>query len=163
MKIGVYIWFKDLFKAISFCINRRSFSCTYWSNSDSIPLSFDCSIYCSHTVLPKIAPFSPGSDAFYPGDYFSLQCSIIHGDLPMSIYWQFENQTISKSNGEIMISHTGTRSSVLTIESVRDHHAGNYTCYGKNVAGISNHTVPLIVNGLSTNTSIRHTFGFRVS
>lgn len=31
-------------------------------------------------VLPKIAPFNAGADAFYPGDYCTLQCSIIHGD-----------------------------------------------------------------------------------
>lgn len=41
----------------------------------------------------------------------------------------------------------GSRSSVLTIESIRGHHAGNYSCFGQNIAGISNHSVPLIVNG----------------
>lgn len=98
------------------------------------------------TVLPKIAPFSPGSDAFFPGDYFSLQCSIIHGDLPISIYWQHNNHTIS-TNAEIMISKMGSRSSVLTIESIRDYHAGNYSCFGRNEAGTSNHSVEVIVNG----------------
>lgn len=97
--------------------------------------------------MPKIAPFAPGSDAFFPGDYFTLQCSIIHGDLPISIYWQFNNQTI-ETNHEIMISNMGSRSSVLTIESVRDHNAGVYTCFGKNNAGLSSHSVELTVNGL---------------
>lgn len=85
-------------------------------------------------------------DAFSPGDYFSLQCQIILGDLPMSIYWKFDNKII-ETNGDITISKMGTRSSVLTIESVRDIHAGNYTCFGKNFAGVSNHSVQLIVDG----------------
>lgn len=98
-------------------------------------------------MLPKIAPFTPGADAFFPGDYFTLQCSIIHGDLPIAIYWQFNNRTIAESDRDIVLSNMGSRSSVLTIESVRDQHAGNFTCFGKNAAGISNHSVALIVNG----------------
>lgn len=85
-------------------------------------------------------------DAFSPGDYFSLQCQIILGDLPISIYWKFNDQII-ESNNEIIITKMGARSSVLTIESVRDDHAGNYTCFGKNFAGVSNHSVQMIVNG----------------
>lgn len=101
------------------------------------------------SVLPKITPFSPGSDAFFPGDYFSLQCSIIHGDLPISISWNFNDRFID-GNNEIMISKMGSRSSVLTIESIRDYHAGNYSCFGKNAAGMANHSVALIVNGSKT-------------
>lgn len=97
-------------------------------------------------VLPKITPFSPGSDAFFPGDYFSVQCSIMHGDAPLKIYWKF-NDHIIESNNELLISNMGSRSSVLTIESIRDYHAGNYSCFGKNVAGMANHTVALVVNG----------------
>lgn len=108
-------------------------------------------------VLPKIAPFSPGSDAFFPGDYFSLQCSIIHGDLPIKIFWKF-NDNVIETNNEIQTSNMGSRSSVLTIESIRGHHAGNYSCFGQNVAGISNHSVPLIVNG--SNNEIFLNFSF---
>lgn len=96
-------------------------------------------------VLPKITPFSPGSEAYFPGDYFSLQCSIVHGDLP-SIYWKFNDRIIEGDN-ELRISKTGSKSSVLTIESIRDYHAGNYTCFGRNAAGIANHSVALVVNG----------------
>lgn len=98
------------------------------------------------TVLPKITPFSTGSDALYPGDYLSLQCSVMHGDLPLSISWKF-NDRIIESNNEVGISKSGSRSSVLTIESIRDHHAGNITCVGKNTAGVANYTVALVVNG----------------
>lgn len=40
-----------------------------------------------------------------------------------------------------------SRSSVLTIESIRDYHAGPYTCFGKNAAGVANYSVALVVNG----------------
>lgn len=109
------------------------------------------------SVLPKIAPFFLGSDALFPGDFFTLQCSITHGDLPISIYWTFNgillNQKTSNiggnrdKNNDVIISNMGSRSSVLTIDSVKGRHAGNYTCYGKNAAGLSDHSVLLIVNG----------------
>lgn len=102
-------------------------------------------------VLPKIAPFAIGSDALFPGDYFTIQCSIVHGDMPLSIYWTFNGQPVeivpAGGSGEVMVSAMGTRSSVLTIESVRGQHAGNYTCFGTNAAGMSKHNVQLVVNG----------------
>lgn len=52
----------------------------------------------------------------------------------------------------IQISKMGSRSSVLTIDSVQGQHAGNYTCYGKNAAGVSNYTTTLIVNGILEGT-----------
>lgn len=99
------------------------------------------------TVLPKITPFSTGSDVLYPGDYFSLQCAITHGDLPLSIFWKL-NDRILENNNEVRISQSDLRSSVLTIESIRDYHAGNnLTCVGKNTAGVANYTVTLVVKG----------------
>lgn len=108
-------------------------------------------------MLPKIAPFFLGSDALFPGDFFTLQCSITHGDLPISIYWTFNgiplNQKTSNivgsrdNNNDVIISNMGSRSSVLTIDSVKGQHAGKYSCYGKNAAGVSDHSVLLIVNG----------------
>lgn len=99
-------------------------------------------------VLPKIAPFAVGSDALFPGDYFTIQCSIVHGDMPLSIYWTFNGQPVEAgAGGEVMVAAMGTRSSVLTIESVRGQHAGHYTCFGTNAAGVSKHSVQLVVNG----------------
>uniref|UniRef100_A0A1A9WR29 Ig-like domain-containing protein n=1 Tax=Glossina brevipalpis TaxID=37001 RepID=A0A1A9WR29_9MUSC len=100
-------------------------------------------------VLPKIAPFNPGAEAFFPGDYSTFQCSIIHGDHPMLIYWYFNQHKLNETNAQqlgIQISKMGSRSSVLTIESVNGNHAGNYTCFGKNSAGVTNYTASLIVN-----------------
>lgn len=70
----------------------------------------------------------------------------MHGDLPLSIFWKI-NDRIVENNNEVRISQLGSRSSVLTIESIRDNHAGNITCVGKNTAGVANYTVTLVVNG----------------
>ncbi|CAD7088390.1 unnamed protein product [Hermetia illucens] len=55
----------------------------------------------------------------------------------------------------VTISKMGSRSSVLTIESVKHFNAGNYTCYGKNKAGVTNYTAELIVNVPPSVASLR--------
>lgn len=42
----------------------------------------------------------------------------------------------------------GKKMSALSIESVNDDLAGNYTCEASNVAGTAKHQTELIVNGL---------------
>lgn len=109
-------------------------------------MSFSFAI--SLAVPPKIAPFAVGSDALFPGDYFTIQCSIVHGDVPLTIYWTFNGQPIeSNGAGDVVVAAMGARSSVLTIESVRGQHAGAYTCRGRNAAGEARHSVELVVNG----------------
>lgn len=101
--------------------------------------------------MPKIAPFTSGAEAFYPGDYCTLQCTIINGDHPLLVYWYFNQQKLNETQAQqmgIQISKMGSRSSVLTIESVQGQHAGNYTCFGKNAAGVTNYTATLVVNGI---------------
>lgn len=44
----------------------------------------------------------------------------------------------------------GKRNSVLTIDSVSDKHAGNFTCQATNSAASANFTSQLIVNGVHT-------------
>lgn len=67
--------------------------------------------------------------------------------MPIFLFWNF-NGNLLETTDEISIAKMGSRSSVLTIETIKDHHAGNYTCFGKNLAGMANHSVELIVNGL---------------
>lgn len=129
--------------------------------------AFETYVECKPiSVLPKIAPFAPGSDAFYPGDYFTVQCSIIHGDHPLLLYWAFNGMKLNEKNIDelgVTISKMGSRSSVLTIESVKHFNAGNYTCYGKNKAGVTNYTAELIVNGLKcSQLYIKCSFKFHV-
>lgn len=72
------------------------------------------------------------------------------GDLPLTIFWQFNSILIEQNNKfDVFIQNQGNRVSVLTIESVKAHNAGKYTCFAKNMAGNANHTTALVVIGLS--------------
>lgn len=76
----------------------------------------------------------------------TLNCAVIKGDTPIEIFWKFNNRKISSNDG-VLITRSGQRISVLSIESVRSRHAGNYTCVGKNPAGIMEYSSELKVNG----------------
>jgi uncharacterized protein YigE (DUF2233 family) len=73
----------------------------------------------------------------------------------MKIHWTLnDNQITSKTHEGIVISKTGKMISVLSIESVNAHHAGNYTCIASNQAGISHLSTRLSVNGTFANISV---------
>lgn len=76
----------------------------------------------------------------------SAYCTVNKGDLPINIYWKRNDRKIFSSDG-ILISRTSQRISVLSIESVRDRHSGNYTCTAENTAGNVEHSANLFVNG----------------
>lgn len=73
-------------------------------------------------------------------------CTVNKGDFPIDIYWKFNGRRIA-SEGGITISRTNQRMSVLTIDSVRDRDAGNYTCVAQNKAGLVEQSAALAVNG----------------
>lgn len=99
-------------------------------------------------VPPQISPFSSGNQPVHLGQYITYQCTITEGDLPLNILWTFNKQPIvSSDDSDIVIAKLGRRSSVLTIESVTDRNAGNYTCQGSNKAGKSSYTTQLKVIG----------------
>lgn len=91
-------------------------------------------------------PFSFGDESANAGDFNSLQCTVVKGDSPISISWYFNDVEITSSD-TILISKSGKRISLLTIESVRAEHSGAYTCLATNAAGFANHTAYLHVNG----------------
>lgn len=70
----------------------------------------------------------------------------------MSIWWTLIDdfnryeRNLSTNDG-LMISRTSQKLSVLNIDAVKDRHRGNYTCYAKNKAGISQHSAFLHING----------------
>uniref|UniRef100_A0A182SAI8 Ig-like domain-containing protein n=1 Tax=Anopheles maculatus TaxID=74869 RepID=A0A182SAI8_9DIPT len=100
-------------------------------------------------VLPKIFPFSFGEDPSYIDSFVTVQCAATIGDLPMFLEWLHDGELVSKSNDYgISIVHSSRRVSTLTIESIRDHHAGNYTCRARNLAGVAEQSTQLIINGL---------------
>lgn len=81
----------------------------------------------------------------------SAMCSVNKGDLPIKIWWSLTAIDASEKNlstsESIVIAQTGNKLSVLNIESVEARHRGNYTCYAKNRAGITQHSAYLAING----------------
>jgi hypothetical protein len=57
------------------------------------------------------------------------------------------NGADASSVSGIYVLKIGSKTSVLTIESVRAYHGGNYTCTATNAAGSSQYTAHLAVNG----------------
>lgn len=99
------------------------------------------------TVLPSIAPFSFGDTAVNAGKIVQQNCLVMDGDEPLKIIWILNGVAASNSTG-ISVFKLGSRTSILTIESVRSYHTGNYTCTATNSAGSSSFTAVLAVNGI---------------
>lgn len=107
-------------------------------------------------MLPQIVHFDFGDEEINSMDMVSASCTVNKGDLPVDIYWKRDGHKIFTNDG-ISISRTNKRMSVLSIESVRDRHSGEYTCVVENAAGVVQHSAILSVNGI-----VRHKLRFRV-
>lgn len=81
------------------------------------------------------------------GDSITVQCSMTSGDLPAKFKWFLNNKPIKENMG-IKIGSFGRKTSVISIETLTENHAGNYTCSAENVAGINTYSTELIVKGL---------------
>ncbi|XP_076390067.1 Down syndrome cell adhesion molecule 1 isoform X41 [Megachile rotundata] len=98
-------------------------------------------------VAPQIAPFSIGDEPANWGEAVSAVCTIVKGDLPIEMSWALNGEPITSENhGDISISSTGKRVSLLTIEAVSARHAGEYTCTASNAAGATSYSATLAVN-----------------
>lgn len=85
-------------------------------------------------------------------------CIVTKGDTPMNIWWTLVDdfhgyeKNLSTNDG-IVISRNSQKLSVLNIDAVKARHRGNYTCYAKNKAGVSQHSTFLHINGEPNSTS----------
>lgn len=95
---------------------------------------------------PKIATFSFGNEPLNFGESASAQCTISGGDLPMDVQWKLNGVEIPPYL-EVSTSKIGKRINVLSIESVKADHSGNYSCVVSNRAGTVEFTAPLVVIG----------------
>lgn len=80
------------------------------------------------------------------GETASIQCTILGGDLPIDVHWVVNNKSVDDFH-DISIVKLGKRVTALTIEAVRAHHAGNYSCRAQNNAGTTEYSSVLVVNG----------------
>lgn len=103
-------------------------------------------------VIPQIVPFDFGSSQINNDDMVSTMCVSNKGDLPIDIYWtvvdDYGNERRILTNDGVVISRSNQRLSVLTIESVKGRHRGNYTCHVKNIAGSAHYSAQLAINGV---------------
>lgn len=76
----------------------------------------------------------------------STSCTVNKGDLPLDIYWMRNGGRIYTNDG-LVVMRNNQRLSVLSIESVRARHAGNYTCVASNSGGVTMSSAILRVNG----------------
>ncbi|KAI4496436.1 hypothetical protein M0804_000246 [Polistes exclamans] len=120
------------------------FTCTVSNNAGA----------SSHTaalavnVAPQIVPFSISDEPANWGEAVSAVCTVGKGDLPIEVSWALNGEPISDANhGDVSISSTGKRVSLMTIEAVSARHAGEYTCTASNAAGATSYSAILAVNG----------------
>ena len=99
-------------------------------------------------VPPKLTPLPSSLDnPLFLGDYFQLNCAVLHGDAPYNITWYFNDESIHNIAG-VTILMQSKRSSSLNIESVTAEHVGKYSCIGANQAGYTEVSTNLTIRGL---------------
>lgn len=98
------------------------------------------------TVPPKLNPFQSTVLQLNVGDRASLTCSVIKGDLPLTIIWRKDNRIIDASQ-HITIKQVDQYNSILVIENLGSDHTGNYTCQVRNLAAEVGIAQSILVNG----------------
>lgn len=98
-------------------------------------------------AIPKLLPFAFGDEPSFIGDSTTVQCAIISGDLPFTFKWFLNDKPLDDHFHGVNVVMIGKKTSVLTIDSLEEIHAGNYTCIATNRAGQSTHSAELIVKG----------------
>lgn len=81
------------------------------------------------------------------GDRASLTCSVVKGDLPLTITWRKDGRPIDPSQLSMSIKHVDQYNSILVIENLGSDHTGNYSCCVRNLAAEVENSQSLLVNG----------------
>lgn len=127
----------------------NSHHCDFILSKNSISNGFSINTFpiLFPPVMPVIVPFPLNEKPAHMDQFLSMTCAVSDGDLPLNIFWTFNNQPIT-SDIDVSISKLGKRTSVLTIDSVNGHHMGQYTCHGRNEAGSTSYSTELKVIGV---------------
>nr|AQY56561.1 down syndrome cell adhesion molecule [Penaeus chinensis] len=94
---------------------------------------------------PQLLPIEFGSEAFYEGDMAQANRRLRKGDRPVTFSWLY-NGILLVNTDDTYIDHMGSRTSILTLDPVRAHHQGNYSCRAVNKAGFTQVDTTIIVN-----------------
>lgn len=98
------------------------------------------------SVPPKLNPFHSPMLSLSMGDRASIPCSVLKGDLPISIKW-LKNSVLIEAGQGIAITQVDNYNSILVIEQLTAIHSANYTCVVSNPAASMETTQTLLVNG----------------
>ena len=109
-------------------------------------------MFMSCLVSPQIVPFNFGEDQIYLDETVTATCSVTKGDLPIEVWWTLVSEQDGKevnltTNDGVMITKNSKKVSVMTIDSVKARHMGNYTCHAQNKAGLTQYNAHLLING----------------
>lgn len=103
-------------------------------------------------------PLTFGADILNEGQFAQVVCIVTQGDEPLTISWALQGELVSSEAG-LSTTSLGTRTSILTIQSVGYRHSGTYTCTAANAAGSRSKSTLLKVNGEDSLAGARE--GFR--
>ena len=98
------------------------------------------------TVLPSINPFEFEEEIFSGSDA-QLACYVSRGDQPLTVWWTHNG--VRFDNGVTMVN---TKTSLLALNGVDHHSAGEYRCIAENPAGQTSYSANLTVYGKSATT-----------
>ena len=121
------------------------------------------------TVPPVLEPFA-FARSLHRGQRYNVMCTVVRGDLPVSIRWFKDGRPIladfgsagqeepppssSSANGGqadelagLAIRQLDPYSSTLTFASLQPQHRGQYSCEAQNEAGRANQSSTLVIHG----------------
>ncbi|XP_030386436.1 Down syndrome cell adhesion molecule-like protein Dscam2 isoform X2 [Scaptodrosophila lebanonensis] len=96
-------------------------------------------------VPPKLSPFQTSILQLNMGDRASLTCSVVKGDLPLTINWRKDNRPIDATQ-HMSVKQVDQYNSILVIENLGSDHTGNYSCVVRNSAAEVENSQALLVN-----------------
>lgn len=104
-----------------------------------------CTLFLYISVPPKLNPIASHT-VLNVGERASLTCTVIKGDLPLTITWNKDGHPL-KSKMHSTITQVDQFNSILVIDSVSPQHNGNYSCVARNPVAEETIMQHLMVNG----------------
>ena len=81
------------------------------------------------------------------GSATQVTCLASEGDLPMDVQWHFKGSNVSSLRLGMSTTRVGSRTNLLVIDAVSPENGGLYTCRASNMAGFTDYSAELLVQG----------------
>lgn len=98
-------------------------------------------------VPPMLSSFHTPIVQLNVGDRASFSCSVVKGDLPLTISWKKDGRLIDQGPHRMSATQVDQFNSMLVVDSLHSEHTGNYSCVVKNLAAEVQISQSLLVNG----------------